>query len=752
MSEEAWEESPMPKEAPVWEIRVYSAGGHTENDKEDWGDAMDAADSKLEARANGQATGDEWLDSHLPKKDVQKSSTTILKASKDGGLEDIGRNDLQLIKNDELYLRGLFNGVEIVVPPTPYSWFSFMVRNSPSLAQNIEAYCRSIDGHGYQLLPVIDMTSEKSNEEIKSAIYMERLHNRRVLSYQGKEKEAQKIKLNVSDADVIERRKKIENEMAEEKARLELFFDNCNPRETLVRLRRRLRWDLESFGTGYLALKRNPWGDPLSIWWVPSRTTRAVKQSPEDLNVKIPEERFKVSTISYDKVESIRSFRRFVQGIGDNESPALPTGMNSGVLFFKEIGDPRIIGDRTGVTYASLEDLQKAIEEKKESGSAAEVIQFSLLNGTENTAYGTPRWQGQASGAMGELEAEQCNLNMLRNDAVPDMIILCEGGRFAADAVKKIEHHLKTTLKGKNRSRGILTLEAAPSGPGKGSGIVGDAPVPKIHVIPLTQYHREDALYVKYMNRQGDKIDSAFGNPPMAVGKYQMMNRATATVLADHVEKHVYQPERQDFDDLINLRLLSIFGACYWKFKSNAPVNRDGRELVELANIAVLAGILTIDESRMVVGDALSQELPPFESEFSTIPLPVYLTQLKGQQLVAAASARTLGGFPGKPGDQEPQQKSAIDTYLEQRMTGVSLSKNQVLEMLSDLRTQLLGELSSITKQAAIMGIDENVMRDALSRIERGEGSKVEVSMDVLKEWVMPLEPIKSMRTLGDLR
>lgn len=731
-----------------WEIKVYSSGGNGPEEPESWDEAMDNAEAQFEGKKTGEMTGDAWIDqnSGAAEAAVAKRKSAVIKG--DGGIDSLGKTEPELIRQEETSIQTLFSGLNIIKSPVSYAWLAFIVRNSPSLRQNIEAYARGIDGHGYQLTAVLDMDSEQIDEKIRTAIYMERLHERRVLRYQGETVKVESVKLEISDAEIAQRRKQIEMEMAEEKARIELFFDNANPRETLVRLRQRLRWDLETYGNGYLALMRNPWSEPLNLWHIPARSTRAVKQSQEDLNVEVPQERVKISTVSYDSVKVVRSFRRYVQGVGDNDLPTMPVGHATGVIWFKEIGDPRVIGNRTGTTYRDKAALEAAIKEGKESGPAIEIMHFMLID-AESPVYGLPRWQGQAVGAMGEIEAEQSNLNMLRNDAIPDMIILCEGGRFAAGAVEKIEKHLKTTLKGKNRARGVLTLEAAPAGPGKNSGIVGDAPVPKIHIIPLTQYQREDALYVNYMKRTGEKIDSSFQNPPMAVGKYQGMNRATATVLEAHVEKHIYEPIRREFDDLINLRLMPIFNARYWLYKSNAPVNRDPRELIELCQIAVLAGFITVDEARLLAGDAFSEELPPFESEWSNIPLPVYLAQLKLTAQQVAPGVGPQGQQEGGEGHRAVGK--ALEGLFAKRAAG-AVTRDDVNQLLDELRADMVERLSQMSKQAALMGMDEQVLREALSRASSGEGETIEISSSLLKEWVLEGGTGRSLRTLPTLR
>jgi len=716
-----------------WEIKVCSLGGAEDQPQERWEDAIDNADREITAKDAGNATGDAWIDRHAPARaSVQKSS---IQKSDDGGPQDLGRIEPDIIRVDENKLNTLFSGVGVIPPAISFAWLGFIVRNSPSIRQNIEAYNHGIDAHGYQLMPRVDLASEKVDDEIRAVIYMERLHEARVKHWTDGG-DPPEVQLEIDDSEVDARKKRLKLEMAAEQARLRLFFDNPNPKETLIRIRRRLRWDLETYGNGFLAINRNPWGEPLSLWWVPARTTRAVKLSPEDMNVEVSD-RVKISPVSYDKVKVIRSFRRYVQGIGEGDTPAVPNVYGGGMIFFKEIGDPRLIGNRTGQTYKTKAELDKAIKMGTETGPALEMIHFTLIN-TEHDVYGVPRWQGLVVGALGEIEAEQVNLMTLRNDAIPDLMILVEGGRFAAGAVEKIEKHLKTKLKGHNRTSGILTLEAAPSGVGRGSPVVGDAPIPKIHVIPLTQYQRDDALYVRYRKDEGDKIDSAFGNPPMSVGKFMGMNRATATVMADHVEKHTYEPERKDIDDVINIRLLPIFGARYWDYRSNAPINRDSRELIELADVAVRAGFLTLDEARLIAADALNHSLPPYDSEWSKLPLPVYLAQMKG-----------VTGAPGAMGTSPEGVGKAIDFLAQKRASG-GVSREDVLGFLSDLRSDMLEQMNSLTKQATLMGIDEHILRDSLGRLERGDGEKIEVDANVLKEWVMLGG--RAMPSLGSLR
>lgn len=749
-----------------WEIGVMSVGGGGERRKRD---DKRAADGLREIRAEKEAGGsvssserrDPWLERHLPPPGPNDHRSTIAgtgplgsgaaaptarlvvkgEDESDGGYSEGGPETSALpVAEDAAQEMSIFNGSDGVEPPVSFAFLLRLVRNSPSLRQNIDAYVRNVEGHGWRLVSVLDLSTEEADALVHGVIFAERVHQQRVALLVSRsikdeaerkraEDEALAVELEPTDAETAERRAIIEREAAIEKVLVETLLRNINPKMSLTEIRSRVRYDLEALGNAYVAITRNPFGEVVNLWPVPAFSVRMLLMKLEDRGVET-EERLAISPVSFDKVTSKRSFRRYVQGLdeyGTTSSP-LGTGRRGGTLvYFKEAGDPRSVGRRTGKVYKDARELEQAIKEGRESGPAEELVHFSLI-GAGDSIYGSVRWEGVTVGAMGEVEAEQTNHLTFLNDCIPDMMIMVEGGRFARGARQEIEDHLRTSLRGKTRERSILVLEAKPNQMGS-KALTGEAPLPKIHVIPLTQFHRTDGQFTKYTAMKSDQIDSAFGNPPMAVGKYQNIgSRATSDTLERWSERNVYQPERGRSDEHFNARVLSLLDVKYWRLESLAPSDRNPRELVELASIAVEKGWLTIDEARTIGEDAFGIDLPAFDvPEWSKMPLPVFLAKLK--------SVPAPDGAPGDFSPEEEQAKAILRTAMLKRANG-GLSRDDVVEMLHGLRKELAGRMESLAREAELMGVDNERVQSLEAEAE-ADGRLVRMGVDrsLMERW-----------------
>ncbi len=117
----------------------------------------------------------------------------------------------------------------------------------------------------------------------------------------------------------------------------------------------------------------------------------------------------------------------------------------------------------------------------------------------------------------------------------------------------RIERFIEENLKGKANFHKILILEADGAGTGDG----GRA---KIELRPLTDAQQQDALFQVYDERNIDKVGSAFRLPRLLRGESKDFNRATAESALRFAEDQVFQPERDEFDFLINRKLLADMG------------------------------------------------------------------------------------------------------------------------------------------------------------------------------------------------
>src|SRR6185295_11068400 len=114
---------------------------------------------------------------------------------------------------------------------------------------------------------------------------------------------------------------------------------------SFVDLRRATRQELEVTGNAYWEVLRTGAGQIGRFVQVPAYSVRLLPLDTEAVEVR---ERVRISPIAFDTVSVRRRLRRFVQVQGGDR------------VFFKTLGDPRIVSRLTGKVFPSLEDLRRA--------------------------------------------------------------------------------------------------------------------------------------------------------------------------------------------------------------------------------------------------------------------------------------------------------------------------------------------------------------------------------------------------------
>ncbi|MGE5787432.1 MAG: phage portal protein, partial [Myxococcales bacterium] len=181
-------------------------------------------------------------------------------------------------------------------------------------------------------------------------------------------------------------------------------------------------------------------------------------------------------------------------------------------------------------------------------------------------------------------------------------------------------------LKGKANFHKILILEADGAGTGDG----GRA---KIELHPLTEAQQKDALFAQYDERNIDKVGSSFRLPRILRGETKELNRATADAALRFAEDQVFQPERDEFDFLMNRRILSDLGIRFWHFRTQTASPRDPERLAEMVERLVRVGVLTPEEARALAGDVFNREFRKLGDDWTKRPITLTLAGLQNAQI-----------------------------------------------------------------------------------------------------------------------
>lgn len=332
---------------------------------------------------------------------------------------------------------------------------------------------------------------------------------------------------------------------------IEGFFDEPYPDVSFLTQRRALRRDMEVTGNGYIEVLRNKKGQITLINPIDAKLTRLVVLDEPTVVTRT------VSRFGTDQTIQVEvRERRFAQVYGKK------------LVFFKEFGSVRKLNKKTGLwddnTPPELE--------------ATEVIHLTVGKDIL-TAYGVPRWINQMPSVLGSRKAEEFNLEFFDHGGLPPALIMVQGGQLTPEARKALTDYLSG--KAKFKQRGVL-VEAFGLG-----GDLNSAGSMKISVERFGAERQGDSMFEKYDLRCFDRVRSAFRLPPMFLGYSQDYNFATAYTAYMVAEAQVFAPEREEFDEIINVRIMNEIAPDYW-FRS-LPLSVKDIE-TQLKALALVAG------------------------------------------------------------------------------------------------------------------------------------------------------------------
>lgn len=534
---------------------------------------------------------------------------------------------------------GLSNIVygQAIDPPFDLETLCILVENSNALRQNTDAMATNIDAFGHRFEPVLDFTKPTVTDQIRELLMQQKAKDKDLSSMSPEEL----MGLVPSDEEVEQAKEAWEIISSIEKGRAESFFKSLNPIETFTDIRMATREELELLGnSAWEVIRENP-EDPLSpiaqVYFVPFMNVRLIRSDSAPRKVKM---RVKVDPITYKEVDVIRYFRRFVRASGRHRT------------FYKDFGDDRVVSRASGRYFDTIQELRKA--EGKNAMPASEMFHFKIRS--SSSPYGVPRWIGALISVLGSRASEEVNYMYFDNKAIPPMALLVSGGRLSESSVRKIESYVEDRIKGRKNFHDIMIIEALPADAEVDSQSEIEHPGKmRIELVPLFGAQQKDALFQEYDENNQLKVGRSWRIPQILTGKTDDMNRSTAITAKGMAEEQVFQPPRDRFDGCMDLHFMSSKKIRFWKFKTNAPVQRFPNDLVRNVVTAMTAGAMTPNEARVLLSDAFSQDFPYRPERWAQIP-----PQLA--KIIAMAEQMEEQGEPEEGRmDGEPLQKAHVE-------------------------------------------------------------------------------------------
>ncbi len=503
--------------------------------------------------------------------------------------------------------RQLFQAAGALAPPYTPKTLADIYENSSILRPAVDAYSSNIHGHGFHLQPLLQLDSDDVNDMIANAIYIERLIAR---------KNGQIVPvLKPTEEEIAARRQAVSDEMRLEEFEAAQFFATCTVDESFISLRRKTCEDYEVTGNAYWEVMRDRTGTVSQFGYLPAPTMRLMKLDPQLVDVAVP---VRTSPLSVGQEKMKRRFRKFVQLV------------SGAAVYFKEYGDQRIMSAKSGRYYKSTLEMNNAeapgvdtlANPEKAPREATEVIHFKIHS--SSSAYGVPRWIGALLAVLGTRHAEDVNYLYFENKSVPPLALLVSGATLSDESVQRIESYIENNVKGKKNFHKILIIEADTQ-----ASDLANIPGGRVRIEfkPLTQAQQSDAQFLKYDERNMDKVGMAFRLPRLLRGDSRDFNRATAESALEFAESQIFGPERSDFDHYMTKFILEPMGIRYWTFVSNSVQIRDPKVVAEMIERLSRVGALVPRDARKLAEEMVfNRKLPNINADW--LDQPVMLTQV----------------------------------------------------------------------------------------------------------------------------
>ena len=614
-------------------------------------------------------------------------------------------------------------------PPFPLDVLCSLFENSNALRQNVDAMATNVDGFGHRFEGVIDFSDPEVNNKIRDIMLRQKLSTSDIDDLA--ELTLEKLKEIDPTQEEVEQTKELWERVAPiEKGRIEAMFDFINPQEPFAEIRQEMRQSLELMGNAAWEVIRQKEGDVdsriLQVHTVPFTHMRLIQvdQHPTEIEMRV-----KRDPVTYETIKVDRFFRRFVRMSGGRQ------------IYYKEFGDPRVMGRETGARYKTAADYLEAegrefdtkdpetglmTTERLAPPQASELYHWKIRSPI--TPYGVPRWIGVLLEVLGSRASSEVNFLYFDNKAIPPMVMLVSGGRLTDDSVHRIESHIEDRLKGRKNFHKILILEALPANADVTEGDLEASGKMRIELRPLMGDQPQDALFQTYDDNNRKKVGWSFRQPQLLTGDTRDMNRATSQVAKAFAEEQIYQPARDSFDAVMNRHFLPSHRVRFWKFKTNAPVQRMPDALVANVMKSLIGGAIVPNEERKLLSDAFSLDLDYREESWAQIPPALAKEAAKAGML---AEAEPLDGgmgtevMEGEEGEEEGDEKSGdggtftvAESRARARNGNMSLGQIQrrnrsraMAKAFAVLRESLVAEVHESTED--FFGLDQTLSATA---------------------------------------
>lgn len=310
---------------------------------------------------------------------------------------------------------------------------------------------------------------------------------------------------------------------------------------------------------------------------------------------------------------------------------------NGKVVYFKEIGDPRIMDKRDG----------RYVEQLEIENQANELLEFSI--GTSD--YGTVRWIGQALSVDGSRKAENLNNNYFTEGRHTPLMIIVKGGSLSEESFTKLQEYMNG-IKGESGQHAFMVLEVEE---GENRVDFEAEKTPSVEIKDMASILQKDELFQDYLENSRKKVQSAFRLPDLYVGYTTDFNRATAQTAQEVTEKQVFIPERKSIAWAINNKLINGYQFKHVEVFFNKPDITNPDDVFKILTVTERAGGLTPNIAKEITLETLGRIAEPYDEDWGDIPLAVSKSQMApaapGQNITGQIDAAIQKAMTSKDDD-----------------------------------------------------------------------------------------------------
>lgn len=473
------------------------------------------------------------------------------------------------------------------------------------------------------------------------------------------------------------------NEALKEKTKAENIFDQINDEQSFRSLRKDFRKEYEIIGISGFEIIRNKFTkEIMTMHHAKFLNIRMTQRAKESIDVKVPIKRNgEVVSVTLKKY-----FRKYAQ-------------MENGktLRWFKEYGDPRVMDATTGEYMTG---------NKKPKMVASEIL--AVKNSVGNEPYGLPRWIGAILQVLGRRNAQYINYDLFESQGIPPMAVMVSGGVLNDESLDELENVIRS-MRGVEKWNRILILESLPN-----STALDDKGGAKIELKNLSDYRNDDQMFSKYLEATKSDIRGVYRLPDMYTGENKNYTHSTAKTSQKVAEEQIFDPERQDFDEVVNfLLMVRELGIKLWKYVTKGPRLAGADDIAKGVETFGKAGAFTINNAIEQTNKAFNITMSKFDEKWANYPFPIVVELIKlGRLKLDFENAEPITPEPDSIDDViTPDATQIADDNLKKIASIIDISEDipddEELESMPGITPGMLQFLTTLRKVINTADIDK---------------------------------------------